>query len=318
MVKNGARTRRSTPAEAPEDEIYPDPAPPRRKKQPSQAAVPSRKLRSKSANTSARSKHRSTRPQTASSGHVRRPWAPFKGEVKATYAGTNEVGSHWVKVLVKVGKYGHLSPEGSTKCIHCNGGGDNGFGSRQQLINHLESKGFRVARGLPVSALQPKDKLGRTLLSRIDDPRNEVLVEKKLKFNCRYCKKNINYQERFNHCVKCWLKEHGVQPVQHVVRRIGQTNEEEPPGEEEEVLAGSDCNRSRCAHGGGDIRGGGSRKSLAVRDMRQLGGGGGGVSTAGTNSELVRICAVCSSGAGLEPITLVAVETFTTVEEKRE
>ncbi|KAI0557074.1 hypothetical protein FGB62_346g00 [Gracilaria domingensis] len=60
-----------------------------------------------------------------------------KKTVKVTYVGTNDVGSHWVRVdvsrlfpvvifrycgcneLVKVRKYGKMSPEGSVKCVHC-------------------------------------------------------------------------------------------------------------------------------------------------------------------------------------------------------
>ncbi|KAI0560616.1 hypothetical protein FGB62_107g115 [Gracilaria domingensis] len=62
-----------------------------------------------------------------------------KKTVKRAYVGTNDVGSHWVRVdvsrlfpvaifcycgcneLVKVGKYGKMSPERSVKCVHCGG-----------------------------------------------------------------------------------------------------------------------------------------------------------------------------------------------------
>ncbi|KAI0563370.1 hypothetical protein FGB62_41g211 [Gracilaria domingensis] len=86
-----------------------------------------------------------------------------KKTVKVTYVETNDVGSHWVRVdvsslflvaifcycgcneLVKVGKYGKMSPERSVKCVHCGGGGEEGFNSHQELINHLNTKTCRIA-----------------------------------------------------------------------------------------------------------------------------------------------------------------------------
>ncbi|KAI0557145.1 hypothetical protein FGB62_336g024 [Gracilaria domingensis] len=176
-------------------------------------------------------------------------------KVDVSYVGETDTGSHWVKVviskhypvailcpcgckrLVKVGKYGYMVPEGSTKCPHCKGGGDNEFTSRKEFLTHMASKACRTSRRVVVSEEKPKEKLGKLLCRQIDGRKYEVLVDKKLNFLCKHCEKTTNYHERYNHCVKCWLVKNKVKPIPYTVREINNARDGE---EDEEVLVGSD------------------------------------------------------------------------------